>query len=420
MDRLNDINKYSDIDEKQKIQNANSAYDIIELLEKTEEQIFDIDLDKYIRKELKYQFDKVIVWQDQAKESFIRTLLNLNTLTEDKEWLLWSMMFLWPSWVWKTQLVKEFTRVMLWDPNMLTIVSCERFTESHTVRDLLWSPKSFVWYSDPPILADTNIYNYFLYAKQKWLLHPLIQNMPLFWIILFDEIEKAHPTLIKTLMWAMQNWYVELSTGREDDPKLKHSKFTILFNTIFVFTSNIWADVVRDENNKNHIWFGKKPKVNRDKLYTKTLNKNMPTEFLWRLSDIITFDRLTEQDAKKIVDINIKKLWVVLNKGGWLLNLVITDEAKQFIVDKSFDINYGARRIKQYIDKTVWSKISQLFSSNLTRVIDDLAKERWNMYEFVVCVVKWQLTYKIKKIDIHIIRPEKDEWLHNYPVVINK
>ena len=404
MDRLDYVASIKEVMQNEQEQNSAIVKQIIDkLIDNLDWSVpINAEFSSQLNKTIKSEFDKEIVWQDEAKQVFTNALLSLNR-DREREWILWSFLFMGPSGVWKTEMAKQLAKQLLWLPYFLTIVSCEQFTERHTVTNLFGAPKSYVWYWEPPILSDINLYTPYAHAfQQKWL-HPLIDGMWPVSIVLFDEIEKAHPVVVKTLMWAMQNWFVELSSGREDDKKCQHSKITPLQNTIFIFTSNVWADQVRDEQNRANIGFGKKEEVDRPGIYKQTLNKMFPTEFLGRLNEIVTFDRLTEKDAEQIADKNIDKIKKRIETEYPLFRVKVSNAVYKKVVEDAFDSNYWARRIKQYIDSTIWAKFSHLEQGKVFEHVVDHWSGLQSMFEIQVKVKNGKFDYRIWILDIPII-----------------
>ena len=176
--------------------------------------------------------DTSIIWQDKAKKEIARLLKNSILDTQRKEWPLWVLFFSWPTWVGKTEIIKSISEHLMWIKHHFTKINCEQYQQSHTVQNLLWSPKSFVWYNDKTPLEPSLVEWFYESSQKMWKLHHSIKHIQGFNIILFDEIEKAHTDVQQALLWLLDEWRIEFSN------------WTIwnYTNSIIIFTSNIWQD----------------------------------------------------------------------------------------------------------------------------------------------------------------------------------
>lgn len=206
-----------------------------------------------LEKEFINKMDKEIVWQENAKKIIANVIKNAILWIRPKRWPLWVLFFTWPTWVWKTEIVKCISEVLMWDKNLFQKINCESYQESHTKRQLFWAPPSYVWYGDPTPLNPKIINWYYKKAKENDTIHDSIKHIPNFSIILFDEFEKAHKDIAQSLLSLLDEWEITFWDGKKWNFK----------NSIIIFTSNIWQDEIEKFKEKKTIWF----------IYTEVDNK---------------------------------------------------------------------------------------------------------------------------------------------------
>jgi MoxR-like ATPase len=335
--------------------------------------------------ELMFWLEENIVWQDEAKKAVVDSIVWWILSFRDKKWPIWSLFFAWPTWVWKTEMVKALAKTLLWNENSYTRISCENYQESHTSRNLFWAPKSYLGYWDPTPLYHKSVTAHYDTAKKLWRINDIIRPLDGFSIILFDEIEKAHPNIHQSLLTLMDEWRIEFPDG-------SISRYD---NVIIIFTSNIWEKEISNNGNKNPIWFNHLEETELDK--SKTRNKQMKEtfspEFLWRLNRIIVFEKISKSEAIQIIDLHI---WIIncsLNKYYHHsdISIKLWEWIYESILDKWFSKEKWARELIRFIDKEIENKLNILLNSeefrdfsNLdTPVIINIEFENWN-YKFYV------------------------------------
>jgi ATP-dependent Clp protease ATP-binding subunit ClpC len=168
-------------------------------------------------------------------------------------------------------------------------------------------------------------------------------------VVLLDEIEKAHPDVFNILLQVLDEGRLTDSFGRKIDFK----------NTILILTSNIGTRQLKDFGHG----VGFRPPGDVDKEYShsviqKALNKAFAPEFLNRIDDIVMFDSLDKVSIRKIIDIELKGLYERMEKLGY--KLVLTDDAKDFIADKGYDVQFGARPLKRAVQKYLEDELAEL------------------------------------------------------------
>tara|TARA_Y100000389_G_C17297614_1_gene431292 strand:- start:19 stop:858 length:840 start_codon:yes stop_codon:yes gene_type:complete len=236
-----------------------------------------------------------------------------------------SFIFLGPSGVGKTQLAKEISRYIFDTEDGLIRVDMSEYMEKVAVSKLVGAPPGYVGYEEGGFLTEQ------------------VKRKP-YSIILLDEIEKAHPDIFNILLQVLDDGHLTDGLGRKIDFK----------NTIIIMTSNVGTRKLKDfgsgvgfstnaklEDSKNH----------SEKVLTSSLKKAFTPEFLNRLDDVIIFNSLSKEDTIKIIDIEIKGLISRLKNIGY--NISISKQAKEFLADKGYDPEYGARPLKRAIQKYI-------------------------------------------------------------------
>ena len=233
-----------------------------------------------------------------------------------------SFMFVGPTGVGKTELAKTLAYEMFGSEDAIIRVDMSEYMESHSTSKLIGSPPGYVGYDDAGQLTEK------------------VKRKP-YSIILLDEIEKAHPDVFNILLQIL------------DDGKLTDSQGnTVSFeNTIIIMTSNAGSNL-----NNNSIGFGKGT-IDSAKIDTALKNIFRP-EFLNRIDEIVLFDSLTKEQLLQIVDLFLKATSDALDNKN--IKLIVSDSAKQFLLEKGTDIKYGARPLRRAIQKYVEDEISEL------------------------------------------------------------
>lgn len=217
----------------------------------------------------------------------------------DSKWPLGVFFFHWPTWVWKTEIVKALADTMFWDPNGFIKINCENFSDRYSGSNLFWAPKWYIWYDDKTPFTNKNVTLAYDVAKQTKNLHPMLANLPWFNILLFDEIEKAHPEVIQQLLGLLDEWKITTSNW----------EVVNFQNSIIVFTSNLWQDKISDAKSKKSIWFWTSwvEKIDIEKIFKSSLKEKFKPEFIWRIHAFVEFEELSKEDCIEIIDIQVKK-----------------------------------------------------------------------------------------------------------------
>ncbi len=271
-----------------------------------------------------------VIGQDHAVATVASALRRARAGLADENRPIGSFMFLGPTGVGKTELAKALAEFMFNDEKALIRIDMSEFMEKHSVAKLIGSPPGYVGYEEGGYLTET------------------IRHRP-YSLILFDEIEKAHPEVFNILLQVLDN-------GRLTDAKGKTANFK---NTIIILTSNIGSEHFKEEGSLLGFERGgdeeEKRKRNlefiREKINEELKNHFRP-EFLNRLDEIVIFNPLNEKDLEKIVEIQLKNLVVKkMEEKGFKVE--IEPSVKHLLVKEGYDQVFGARPIKRVIQKKI-------------------------------------------------------------------
>jgi ATP-dependent Clp protease ATP-binding subunit ClpC len=272
-------------------------------------------------KELK----KAIIGQDEAVESLCRVIKRSRTGVSSSKKPLGSFMFIGPTGVGKTETVKALTEYYFGSEDSLIRIDMSEYAEKFTVSRLVGAPPGYVGYEEGGQLTEQ------------------VRRRP-YSVVLFDEIEKAHPDIFNTLLQVLDDGRLTDSLGRTID-------FT---NTIIIMTSNVGARKFSEFG--TGIGFqtdmsNAAMKAKMETIIRKELKNKFPPEFLNRLDDMILFDQLSEESILKIIDIELADVTERLLDQN--ISLKFTKAAKVFLAKEGYDIAYGARPLKRAIQSYV-------------------------------------------------------------------
>jgi ATP-dependent Clp protease ATP-binding subunit ClpC len=266
--------------------------------------------------------DKVI-GQDEAIKKVVKAIQRNRAGLKDPNKPIGSFIFLGPTGVGKTQLAKVLARYLFDSEDSLIRIDMSEYMEKFAVSRLIGAPPGYVGYEEGGQLTEK------------------VRRKP-YSIVLLDEVEKAHPDVFNLLLQALDDGQLTDSLGRKVDFK----------NTIIIMTSNIGSRQLKDFG--QGVGFTTNAKTNAMDTHAKgviesALKKAFAPEFLNRIDDVIVFNSLTREDIHKIIDIELKNLYGRIESLGYKIKL--TEKAKDFIADKGYDANFGARPLKRSIQK---------------------------------------------------------------------
>ena len=271
-----------------------------------------------------------IIGQDPAIDKVVKAIQRNRIGLKDPNKPIGTFLFLGPTGVGKTHLAKKLAEYMFDSADTLIRIDMSEYMEKFTVSRLVGAPPGYVGYEEGGQLTE------------KVRRHP-------YSIVLLDEIEKAHPDVFNLLLQVMDEGRLTDSLGRRIDFK----------NTIIIMTSNIGSRQLKDFG--SGIGFASPSSNDKDysqSVLRKALNKAFAPEFLNRIDDVIMFDPLSKEAIFKIIDIELAGFNKRVKELGY--TLTITDEAKNFIAEKGYDANYGARPLKRSIQKYLEDKLAEL------------------------------------------------------------
>lgn len=319
-----------------------------------------------IKNELLAGLDRHIVWQTDAKEAIITTLLN-GLFNVYREQGALGAVFLWgPTGVGKTELVRSLANILFGDSNAFTKISGEIMPHPAEISKLVWSSAWYIGYGDTPLMCDKRVHAGYFAAKEKWTLHPLIQGYDMinFSIVLIDEVEKAHPDIPNAFLNAIQSGEMEMASGKEgsntvNSKWIDHCRVTDLQNTLFIFTSNIGEHSIQRWKG-NSMWFTDQTKddTGDTAIFEKELKKHFAPEFIGRMDKVTRCHSLTEEQMRSILALHVDKMNRILQKKGYLASITVatTRQFVDHILAQSKGIEYGARAISGIV-KDIGSQV---------------------------------------------------------------
>src|SRR5688572_14317558 len=264
-----------------------------------------------------------VIGQDAALEKVVKAIQRNRAGLKDPNKPIGSFIFLGPTGVGKTQLAKVLARHLFDNDDALIRIDMSEYMEKFATTRLIGAPPGYVGYEEGGQLTEK------------------VRRRP-YSVVLLDEIEKAHPDVFNMLLQVLDDGLLTDSLGRKIDFK----------NTIIIMTSNIGARQLKDFG--TGVGFGTQTrKLGEDEaskgVIESALKKAFAPEFLNRIDDVIMFNSLQRDDIHKIIDIELASLFGRVNGLGF--NIKISDAAKDYIVEKGYDVNYGARPLKRAIQK---------------------------------------------------------------------
>jgi ATP-dependent Clp protease ATP-binding subunit ClpC len=279
--------------------------------------------------------DKVI-GQSEAVAKVVKAIQRNRAGLKDPNKPIGSFIFLGPTGVGKTQLAKILSKYLFDNDDALIRIDMSEYMEKFAVTRLIGAPPGYVGYEEGGQLTEK------------------VRRRP-YAVVLLDEIEKAHPDVFNMLLQVLDDGILTDSLGRKIDFK----------NTIIIMTSNIGARQLKDFG--QGVGFGTQTKKEGIEEHSKgviegALKKAFSPEFLNRIDDVVIFNALNKDDIHKIIDIELKSLYGRINNLGYQVKL--TDAAKDYIEEKGYDPQYGARPLKRAIQKYVEDPLAEEMIKN--------------------------------------------------------
>ena len=288
---------------------------------------------KGMAQELKQQ----VIAQDKAIDKMVSAIQRNRVGLKEPNHPIGVFMFLGPTGVGKTYLAKKLAEFMFGSSDALIRIDMSEYTESFNVSRLIGAPPGYVGYEEGGQLTER------------------VRRHP-YSIVLLDEIEKAHGNVFNLLLQV-------LDEGRLTDG---NGRFVDFRNTVIIMTSNAGTRQLKEfgrgvgfsATSSSALALNEQDKEHARQIVQKALSKQFSPEFLNRLDEIITFDQLDLEAIKQIIDVELKGLYKRINEMGFHVEL--SDEAKQFVAEKGYDVQFGARPLKRAIQTYIEDGISEL------------------------------------------------------------
>ena len=286
--------------------------------------------------ELPNVLKKKLIGQDTAVDKVARAIQRNRAGLKDPNKPIGSFIFLGQTGVGKTQLTKVLARELFDSEDALIRIDMSEYMEKFAISRLVGAPPGYVGYEEGGQLTEK------------------VRRKP-YAVILLDEIEKAHPDIFNMLLQVLDDGYLTDSLGRKIDFR----------NTIIIMTSNIGARQIKDFG--QGVGFGTAAKKAQEGdhnrgVIEKALKKAFAPEFLNRIDDVVVFNALEKEDIHKIIDIELKKVIHRIEDLGYKIEL--SKVAKEFIAEKGFDKQYGARPLKRAIQKYIEDLLAEEIVNN--------------------------------------------------------
>jgi ATP-dependent Clp protease ATP-binding subunit ClpC len=266
---------------------------------------------------------KKVIGQDKAIEKLSKSIQRTRAGLKDPNKPIGSFIFLGPTGVGKTEMAKALSEYMFDNLDALIRIDMSEFMEKFAVSRLVGAPPGYVGYEEGGLLTEK------------------VRRKP-YSVVLFDEVEKAHPDVFNIMLQILDEGHITDSLGRKIDFR----------NTVIIMTSNIGSRQLKDFGTGVGFSTGNKILNNESEskqVIESALKKFFSPEFLNRIDDVIIFNSLEKPDIIKILDIHIEKMLKRIKDLGYTVNL--SQESKEFLADKGFDSSFGARPLQRAIQK---------------------------------------------------------------------
>jgi ATP-dependent Clp protease ATP-binding subunit ClpC len=275
------------------------------------------------------ELEHSVIGQNEAIKKVVRAIRRNRAGLKDPNKPIGSLIFLGPTGVGKTHLAKILAQYLFDSTDALVRIDMSEYMEKFAVSRLIGAPPGYVGYEEGGQLTEK------------------VRRKP-YSIVLLDEIEKAHPDIFHLLLQVLDDGVLTDSLGRKVDFK----------NTIIIMTSNIGSRQLKDFGQGiGFITESKKASDYAKSVIENALKKTFAPEFLNRIDDVVIFDSLDRDDIHKIIDIELFHLFERVNNIGY--KIVVTEEAKDFILEKGWDAQFGARPLKRAIQKYVEDPLAE-------------------------------------------------------------
>ena len=272
---------------------------------------------------------KRVIGQDEAVTKVSEAILRSRAGIANPNRPIGSFLFLGPTGVGKTELAKALAQALFDDERNMVRIDMTEYMEKFSVSRLIGAPPGYVGYEEGGQLTEA------------------VRRKP-YSVVLFDEVEKAHPDVFNILLQVLDDGRITDSQGRTVDFK----------NTVIILTSNLGSDIILNDLEQRRAEGSNELSEDARKQIDLLLKSKFRPEFLNRLDEIVYYKSLTKDETRKIVDLQLEDLRKRMDEGKHL-KLDVTTAAKDFIIDSSYDSVYGARPIKRFIQSRVETLIAK-------------------------------------------------------------
>ncbi len=313
------VNEEVDAEEIAEVVSRWTGIPVSRMLQSEKQKLLNIETELHMR----------VVGQEEAVCAVSDAIRRNRAGLQDPKRPIGSFIFLGTTGVGKTELAKALAEVLFNNENSMVRIDMSEYQERHTVSRLIGAPPGYVGYEESGQLTEA------------------IRRKP-YAIVLLDEIEKAHPDVFNILLQVLDDGRLTDNKGRTVDFK----------NTIIIMTSNIGSHIIQENMEKV-------TEDNREEILNQTrkqvfdlLKKSIKPEFLNRIDEIIMFQSLTQEEVRRIVELQLKNIQKMLEKSS--VKLTVTKKAVDFIAHIGFDPQFGARPIKRVIQKNLLNELSKM------------------------------------------------------------
>ena len=291
--------------------------------------------------------EKEVIWQKEAVDSVANTIRRARAWLNDESRPIWSFLFLWPTWVWKTQTAKALAKALFDDEKNMIRIDMSEYMEKHAVSRLVWAPPWYIWY------------------EEWWQLTEAVRRKP-YSVILFDEVEKAHKDVFNILLQILDDW-------RLTDWKWRIVNFK---NTIIILTSNIWSYKIQDMTKEGKDYEEILNSLQED------LREHFRPEFLNRLDEIILFHPLGKEVILWIIENLLLEITQKLKSKN--ISVKFSEKIKDFLGNIWYDRDFWARPLKRAVTKYILNNISNKLIAWDIKDWDEILVDLWENKEVIV------------------------------------
>ncbi|MFA5089731.1 MAG: ATP-dependent chaperone ClpB [Candidatus Omnitrophota bacterium] len=288
-------------------------------------KLMEADTEKLLRMEERLK--SKVIGQDQAIEAVSSCIRRSRSGLADEKRPLGSFIFLGPTGVGKTKLAKTLAWFLFDNEEAMVRIDMSEYMEKFSVSRLIGAPPGYVGYEEGGQLTER------------------IRRRP-YSVILLDEIEKAHPDVFNILLQVLDEGHLTDGQGRTVDFR----------NTVVIMTSNIGAEIIQQYGSLGAKKGSKDSGAEIKKILLEEVRKTFRPEFLNRVDDILIFNSLSKEDIQKIIEVELSPVYLRLSRQG--LELEVSPKAKEYLLNKGFDLHYGARPLKRTLEKDLLDRLS--------------------------------------------------------------